>query len=78
MITIDTYTGTWQEALRPSAPDVGTEVRIPDSHHPDGRERDDFRRVLDEAGLDIQWDRADDDDGEWSIWTVAAKARGES
>lgn len=71
MVTLDTYTGDWQEALRPEAPEIGTEIRIPDSHSPDGRELDDVLRVLRQAELSLVWDRAEDEDGdEWSIWTV--------
>ena len=53
MITIDIYTGNWQDALtpKPSGPRVGSYVRI----HicPDARERDDFNRALKREGKKI-------------------------
>ena len=57
-IEIDLYTGRWQEALRPTAPPIGTLVYWPESH--DARERDDFKRCLRKAGLDLEWSEGDD------------------
>ena len=54
-LTIDTYTAAWDAAMRPTAPRVGSMVRI--STEPDGREMDGFSRVLDAAGMDIEWRR---------------------
>ena len=51
MITIDTYTATWDAAMRPSPPTTGSYVRVHES--PDGRELDGFQRTLRENGLEI-------------------------
>jgi hypothetical protein len=55
MITIDRYTATYDSAMRPSAPRIGSLVRISDE--PDSREWDGFLRVLRKAGLDLRWER---------------------
>jgi hypothetical protein len=55
MIIVDSYTGSWQQALTPRAPRCGSAVRVGLS--PDGREWDDFRRVIRDAGLDLRWER---------------------
>jgi len=59
MIEVNAYTGAWQEALRPSAPRVGSLVRVPNPERdtPDGREWDDFRRCLRAAGRGLQFVR---------------------
>jgi hypothetical protein len=44
MITVNNYTGNWQQACRPSIPKVGSYVRIHESA--DAREYDDFKRHL--------------------------------
>ena len=61
MITINQYTGNWQAALRPTPPEVGDTVELNDSA--DAREWSDFKAVLVEAGLDLAWDCAGDEDG---------------
>ena len=50
MLTINFYTGVWQQALqpKPKSPKKRSLVRISDS--PDARELDDFRRCLRESG----------------------------
>lgn len=68
-ITIHHYTATWDNAMRPSAPDVGTEVRMPAYSTPDARELDDFRRVLARAGLMLEFDSTDEESGE-VLYTV--------
>lgn len=58
MITIDTYTANYCSARAAHldlAPRVGSMVRMPEE--PDGREFDDFQRVLRAAGLDYEFVR---------------------
>ncbi len=66
MIDLTTYTGGWQRALNRSAPDVGTEVRWPESH--DAREADDFRATLRRAGRRLEWGG---DSARPDVWVVA-------
>lgn len=51
MITINSYSGQWQSALRPAPPRVCSCVRVHDN--PDAREIDDFQRCLRSHGLHI-------------------------
>lgn len=53
MITIDTYTAAWDDAMRPLAPEVGEMVRVREPC--DEREWFAFRSVLDSAGLTLDW-----------------------
>lgn len=53
MLTIDDYTTSWDQAMRPSAPRVGTKFRL--SETADAREYDGFRRALTAAGLDYEY-----------------------
>lgn len=69
IITIHHYTATWDDAMRPSAPDVGTEVRMPADSTPDARELDGFHRILARAGLMLEYDSADEESGE-ELYTV--------
>ena len=72
-IEINRYTGKWQEALHPSAPDVGATVLTPSDHAPEGREMADFRRVLRGAGLDLEWYSTAEG---WNEWTVVQEGEG--
>jgi hypothetical protein len=55
MIIIDSYTAAYDSAMRPSAPRIGSLVRISDE--PDARELDAFLRVMSKAGLDLRFER---------------------
>ena len=55
MLTIAAYTATYDRAMRPSAPRVGSLFRMSDS--PDAREYDGFRATLIAAGLDWEYVR---------------------
>ena len=53
MIIIDTYTASWDEAMRPTAPRIGSVIRM--HEQPDDREADAFQRCLQRAGLDLEF-----------------------
>ena len=55
MLTVDTYTATWDLAMRPSPPRVNSLFRSPE--YADAREWDGFRRTLKNNGLDFIWER---------------------
>jgi hypothetical protein len=55
MLTIDTYTASYDSAMRPSAPRVGSLFRL--SVSADAREYDGFRACLTRAGLDWEYVR---------------------
>jgi hypothetical protein len=59
-IEINKYTGNYQSALNPSAPEIGEEVQVSESC--DAREYDDFMRVLKKAGLELVWDSWDEEE----------------
>jgi hypothetical protein len=58
---IDTYTGGWSADLNHFVPRPGDRAEI--AQEPDGREFDDFRRVLRLLGLHIEWDEYDEHSG---------------
>lgn len=72
-ITIDTYTAAWDAAMRPSPPDLGTEVRV--ALEPDGREWDAFLRVL-SPDLRLEFHYFDDDE-KVDVYSVTERNEGE-
>lgn len=71
MITIDEYTGTWQQALRPTTPRVGTHIRFREDETPDGREVSDIHRTLRDAGLGLEYVRSTP--RKWSVYVVVRR-----
>lgn len=69
-IVLDHYTAAWDEAMRPTAPRVGTMVRVPAHTSVDAREWDAFRRALGRAGLDLAYSHAT----RRSTWSVVVAA----
>jgi hypothetical protein len=57
--TIDTYTARWDEAMRPTAPEVGDRFCVDAAA--DAREWDAFQKCLFRAGLDLEFVEATDD-----------------
>jgi len=53
MIRVGIYTGNWQEALKPTAPKVGTLVSI--EEYGDEREYHDFSNCLRREGLTLTY-----------------------
>ena len=69
-ITIDTYTGAWDTAMRPHCPKVGAWVKVPNNRSADGREWDAFGRLLKANDLDLEFARAS---SRWD-WSRVVKA----
>lgn len=74
-IEIASYTGRWDEAMRPTAPALMTQVRV--AKQPDAREWDAFRRVLARADRDIEFRGMTNEDGETWDEYVVVEASGE-
>ena len=53
MLTIDAYTGNWQAAMKPTAPEIGAEILI--AYHGDVRELYDMERCLTSAGRRMRY-----------------------
>jgi len=63
--TIDSYTGKYDAAMRPSEPEAGEVYRVPEDPNgsgqtTDGREWDAFRRLLSAAGLVGEYSHTED------------------
>jgi hypothetical protein len=70
-IKLHHYTGNWQPAMRPTAPRKGSHVLVPETDMVDGREWDDFNRLLRRNGLAMEFLRAKN--SKWNVYEVVER-----